>query len=117
MTARLPEYRGAYDRLFLPPALIIGLGRWGAHVCDRFFKQMQSSLQLSRTRIPPVGSPERLRDCFARVACVRASDRERLPLEWAQHIETWPEEVETEGEVLFSDIDEDLVTTRIWQVP
>ena len=84
-----PTYNGVYGRLFISPTLVIGLGRWGAHVCSRFFKEMAGTLVPTARGIGLRGGVS-LNTCFGTLACVRDMDRETTPLHWAEIIRSWP---------------------------
>ena len=76
---RLPSYEGLYSRAFLPPTLIISVGRWGSKAASRFFGYFADAF------------PRRdVRSCFGRIAVVRDS----VPgyeLDWAKDVVHWPE--------------------------
>jgi hypothetical protein len=107
MPPEMPSYKGVYNRLFLPPVLILGIGRWGAEVCQRFFEEVESVFKLDRS----------LRDCFATAAILRDPDVSRVPLEWAQSTLRWPTDVEDTSKGVLSDIQQDLSTIARWQIP
>src|SRR5215472_14970686 len=97
---KLPSYQGLYDRAFLPPVMILSVGRWGSKTASRFFHYLSTTF------------PARdLSSCFARIAVVR----DGIPgyeLDWTTDVVRWPE---INGLQLPMQSDSD--TQELWAIP
>jgi hypothetical protein len=111
-----PRYNGIYGRLFISPTVVLGLGRWGVKVCNRFFDEMAASLAPAARGFAVAGGVS-LKACFASLACVRDMDRGSMPLGWADVVRSWPASLDDLTDGVFTDLDNDLASVAFWRVP
>ncbi|MBI3896455.1 MAG: hypothetical protein HY313_11050 [Acidobacteria bacterium] len=76
---KLPSYEGLYGRAFLPPVVIVSVGRWGSKAASSFFHYLANTF-----------SGRDISSCFARIAVVR-SGITGYELNWAADVVEWPE--------------------------
>src|SRR5438034_1793842 len=97
---KLPSYEGLYGRAFLPPVMIVSVGRWGSKAASRFFHYLSGTF------------PARdISSCFARIAVVRDGIA-GYELNWATDVVPWPE---INGPRLPLQADSD--TQELWTTP
>jgi hypothetical protein len=116
MPERTP-YQGLYDRLYLNPTLLLGLGRWGSDACGQFLQDLSSAFRLRNRATNPAHREDRLQDLIAKVSLVRDMDRQRAAVNWADEVVGWPSPLDELDEHVFTDIDGDLSTCCFLRSP